>query len=192
MKADCLKLLQFVLNHIFAHKFKTFRIGTSTDLFIWRIKTKLNNELTIGKNSFIRDQVVFERDNAKLTIGDRTFIGRGLIAISTSVEIGNDVMISWGVTIVDHNSHSLRFSERQNDVQSWLIGEKDWSNVKASGVVIHDKVWIGFDVAILNGVTIGEGAIIGAKSVVTKSVMPWTVVAGNPAIVIREIGLDER
>ena len=192
MKAHCLKLLIFILNYIFAYKFKIFRIGAGTDLFIWRIKTKLNNELIIGKNSFIRDQVIFERNNAKLTIGDRTFIGHGLMAISSSVEIGSDVMISWGVTIVDHNSHSLRFSERRNDVQSWIIGEKDWSNVKASNVVIHDKAWIGFDAAILKGVTIGEGAIVGARSVVTKSVKPWTVVAGNPAIVIREIGLEER
>ena len=46
-------------------------------------------------------------------------------------------------------------------------------------------MWIGFDVTILKGVTIGEGAVIGAKSVVTKDVEPWTVVAGNPAVVVK-------
>ena len=192
MKAHCLKLLQFFSYYIARHKFKIFKVGAGTNVFIWRIKTKSNNELSIGNNSFIRDYIVFERNNAKLVIGDRTFIGSGLLAISTSMEIGSDVMISWSVTILDHNSHSVRFSERQNDVKSWLIGKKDWSNVKASNVVIHDKVWIGFGATILKGVTIGEGAIIGAKSVVIKSVRPWTVVAGNPARVIREIGLDER
>ncbi len=64
---------------------------------------------------------------------------------------------------------------------------KDWSNVKSKPIKICDKVWIGFDVVILKGVTIGEGAIVGARSVVTKDVEPWTVVAGNPVKFIKNI-----
>jgi acetyltransferase-like isoleucine patch superfamily enzyme len=59
-------------------------------------------------------------------------------------------------------------------------------------VKINDRVWIGFNSIILKGVTIGEGGIVGAGSVVTKDVPPYTIVAGNPARVIREIPIDER
>ncbi|MDP5158573.1 MAG: hypothetical protein NWQ07_08360 [Flaviramulus sp.] len=69
---------------------------------------------------------------------------------------------------------------------------KDWSNVKSSPIVVKNKVWIGFNSIILKGVIIGEGAIVGAGSVVTIDVPDWTVVAGNPAKVIREIPENER
>jgi acetyltransferase-like isoleucine patch superfamily enzyme len=54
-------------------------------------------------------------------------------------------------------------------------------------VVIEDHVWIGFNVGILKGVTIGKGAIIGAGSVLTEDVEPFTVVAGNPAKIIKRL-----
>jgi acetyltransferase-like isoleucine patch superfamily enzyme len=59
-------------------------------------------------------------------------------------------------------------------------------------VFIHDDVWVGAMSIVLKGITIGEGSIVGAGSVVTKDVPPWTIVAGNPAKIIREIGIDER
>jgi acetyltransferase-like isoleucine patch superfamily enzyme len=59
-------------------------------------------------------------------------------------------------------------------------------------VIIGNSVWIGVNSTILKGVTIGEGSVVGAGSVVTKDVPPWTIVAGNPARVIREIPENER
>jgi galactoside O-acetyltransferase len=148
--------------------------------------------LTVGKDCFVRDRVVFERENAQLSIGDRTFLGNGLIAIAQAVEIGSDVMLAWGVTIVDHNSHGVLFSKRQGDTQRWLRGSKDWTHVEVAEVRIHDKAWIGFNATILKGVTIGEGAVVAAGAIVTKSVPPWTMVGGNPARIIREFTPAER
>ena len=105
-------------------------------------------------------------------------------------------MIAWGCLIYDHNSHSLDWQERQKDIERHYLefknnlkfGEtKDWSVVKSAPIHICSKVWIGTDVKILKGVTIGEGAIVGAGSVVTHDVEAWTVVGGNPAQILRRL-----
>jgi galactoside O-acetyltransferase len=74
-----------------------------------------------------------------------------------------------------------------NNGSSFYTREKNWNVVKASPIIIHDKVWIGFGCTILHGVTIGEGAIVGAQSVVRRNVEPWTIAAGNPAVFIKKI-----
>jgi len=148
--------------------------------------------LVVGNNSIVTSLICFERPNASILIGDRTFIGKSKLVSSTEISIGNDVLISWGVTLTDHNSHSIVYSERSQDVLDWRIGQKDWSAVKCSPIRVCDKAWIGFNVSILKGVTIGEGAVVAACSVVTKDVAPWTIVGGNPAKVIREIPINER
>ena len=66
-----------------------------------------------------------------------------------------------------------------------LISHKNWDVINSKPITICDDVWIGMNVTILKGVTIGEGAVIGACSVVTKEVPAWSVVAGNPAKVIK-------
>ena len=152
---------------------------------------KDNCDLKVGEDSMIEGELIFDKSDAAISVGNRVFFS-GTIVAAKEVHIGDDVMISWGVTITDHNSHSLKSSERAQDVLDWKIGKKDWSNVKMSPVKICDKVWIGFNSIILKGVTIGEGAIVGAGSVVTKSVPPWTIVGGNPARVIREIPSEDR
>jgi acetyltransferase-like isoleucine patch superfamily enzyme len=53
--------------------------------------------------------------------------------------------------------------------------------------MIEDKVWIGMDALILKGVTIGEGSVVAARSVVTKDVPPYSLVAGNPARVVKSL-----
>lgn len=152
-----------------------------------KICVKNGCQLNIGNNSMIEAGVYFDKNNAQISIGDRTFIGSSSIVCADRIKIGNDILIAWGCTIVDHNSHSILWDERKNDVVDWLHGKKDWKNVQTSPVTIEDKAWIGFNSIILKGVTIGEGAVVGAGSVVTKDVPPYTVVAGNPARIIKTI-----
>ena len=168
------------------------RCGANSRVSYWRVRPSGSNKLVIGSGSMIETKIVYERLGASIAIGDRTFIGRGILSVAQHIEIGSDVMLAWGVTVSDHNSHSLIFSERSNDVADWIKGKKNWASVKIVPVKVMDKAWIGFNSIILKGVTIGEGAIVGAGSVVTKDVPPWTIVAGNPARVIREIPENER
>ena len=145
----------------------------------------------VGEKSMIMGSIIFDRDGGTVTIGARVFMS-GSIVCAEKVELGDDVLVAWNVTIVDHDSHSLAFSGRSRDVLDWRDGKKDWTHVAIRPVTIGNKAWIGFDSIVLKGVIIGEGAVIGAGSVVTRDVPPWTIVAGNPARAIREIPRDER
>ncbi|HEY9632640.1 MAG TPA: acyltransferase [Coleofasciculaceae cyanobacterium] len=167
------------------------KIDVSSEVNISKLLLKNGCSITVEEQTKVPASLIFDRENSYILIGKRSFIDGSIIA-AKSIEIGNDVMISWGVTIVDHNSHSISFSKRSEDVVNWRIGKKDWTHVKIAPVKICNKVWIGFNSIILKGVTIGEGAIVGAGSVVTKDVSAWTIVAGNPARVIREIPENER
>ena len=130
----------------------------------------------------------FDKENSSIHIGNRTFVGGNTILIaSNSIKIGDDVLIAWGCTFLDHNSHSTDWRERKNDVLNWFDRKANWEKIISAPIVIHDKVWIGFNCIILKGVTIGEGAIIAAGSVVTKDVEPYTIVGGNPAQKIKNV-----
>jgi acetyltransferase-like isoleucine patch superfamily enzyme len=166
-------------------------VHTSSVFSLEKVIYKENSLIAVGQDTQVPGQLIFDRENAKISIGQRSFIHATIIS-AKEIQIGSDVMISWGTTIIDHNSHAIAFSQRANDVTEWRKGNKDWSNVVCSPVHIADKVWIGFNVIILKGVHVGEGAIIGAGSVVTKDVAPWTIVVGNPAKLIREIPEHER
>lgn len=163
----------------------------------FRFNVNSKNPIKIGNNCMLNCDFIFESEKGEIEIGDRTFINGGTSLISRSkIKIGNDVTIAWGCTLYDHNSHSLDWQERQKDLEQQLndynngldfIKNKNWETVKSKPITIEDKVWIGFDCTILNGVTIGEGAIVGAKSVVRENVEPYTIVAGNPAVVIKKL-----
>ncbi len=150
--------------------------------------------LEIGEGSIVEAGLVSEREGASIVIGRNTFVGVSLIASATRIEIGDDVLISWGCTIVDHNSHPIAWADRKEDVKNHYKNPniKDWSRVTTKFIRIGNKAWVGLNVIILKGVEIGEGAVVGAGSVVTKDVPAWTVVAGNPARVIRELPIEER
>ena len=154
-------------------------------------------QLVIGNDCILRNGIYIENENGNIIIGDNTFINSGTNLISASkIAIGTNVFVSWGCLVIDHDSHSLNYLDRRQDLKQQVkdvrdgfdfVKNKNWSVVKSLPVIIEDDVWIGFDAVILKGVTIGRGSIIGARSVVTKDVPPFTIVAGNPARTIRTI-----
>lgn len=143
--------------------------------------------LRIGRDSIVNCRVAFDGAGGTVSIGSRCYVGASTLVCRSSITIEDDVIISWGVTVVDHDSHSPLWSHRRNDVADWMKGTKNWEHVAVQPVHIEARVWIGFGASILKGVRIGAGSVIGAGSMVTRSVPPNSVVAGNPARVIREI-----
>ncbi|MFR1448551.1 MAG: DapH/DapD/GlmU-related protein [Beduini sp.] len=114
-----------------------------------------------------------------VSIGEGTYFNSNLTLVDDyQIEIGKGVLITPNVTITTTN-HPVHYKVR-------LHGE-----MYCKKVVIEDYAWIGSQVVILPGVTIGKGAIIGAGSVVTKDIPPMTIAVGVPCKVIRQITDDD-
>lgn len=175
----------------YAHRVHDAYIHPSSLVAYRKLRMKEGCSLHIDENSQVEGSLIFDKQGASIRIGKRTFMSGQIIA-ADHVSLGDDILISWGVTIVDHNSHSLAFSKRAQDVLRWRNGIKDWSTVEMGPVTIGNKVWVGFNSIVLCGVAIGEGAVIGAGSVVTRDIPAWTVAAGNPARVIKDIPIHDR
>jgi galactoside O-acetyltransferase len=167
---------------------RALTLGKGARINWLKIRCRPGDKIAIGNRSIVDGKIITDRSPATVLIGDRTYIGRSLVVAAELIEIGSDVLISWDVTIVDHDSHNPQFELRKNDASDhWGGIEKNWRNVSIAPVRICNRAWIGFGATILKGNTIGEGAVVAAKSVVTKDVPPWTLVAGNPARPIRKL-----
>ncbi|MDO4465983.1 MAG: acyltransferase [Bacillota bacterium] len=113
--------------------------------------------------------------SSEIKLGDNSGIGVNAI-ISSHVEIGNDVMMGPDCMIFTSNHGMDRL-----DIPMWKQ-----PHTSPKPVVIGNDVWIGARVIILPGVHIGDGCVIGAGSVVTKDVEPYSIVGGNPAKVLKK------
>jgi acetyltransferase-like isoleucine patch superfamily enzyme len=155
-----------------------------------RIKFSSNTVVQIGDLCNINCIISCGKNNAKVLIGNETFIGHSTIISSELIKIGNNVLISSKCYITDTDGHSFDYLIRKEDVKNRIFkGKKDWSSIESKPVEIQDYAWIGHGSYILKGVSIGTGAIVGANSVITKDVEPWTIVGGNPAKTIRKLNM---
>lgn len=131
--------------------------------------------LTLGNRVEVEHDVFLKlvAREATLRIGEHTFVGRGCeIDVAGAVTIGAHTLLAPGVFITDH-AHNQAAAKRFDEQGS-----------RIAPVVIGDDAWLGAHCVILPGVTIGNGAIVGAGAVVTKDVEPYAIVAGVPARVI--------
>ena len=119
-----------------------------------------------------------DRDS-EIIIGDNVGISQSALISYCSIHIGNNVKIGGGSVVYTSDFHSLNPETRASS--------EDLANRKVGCVIIEDNVFIGAKSIILKGVTIGSNSIVGAGSVVTKSIPPNQIWAGNPAKFIRNI-----
>ncbi len=150
-------------------------------LIIGNGRIEIGNEVRLGAP--MTWDVGFDVGEAEIIIGDRAQINyRNIISAAGSVRIGEDTLIAGEVAIFDNPSHPL-------DPEARRAGGH-FAAEEVRPVVIGRNVWIGLRAIILRGVTIGDNSVVAAGSVVTKPVPPNTLVAGNPARPIRELGPD--
>jgi len=134
-----------------------------------------NAILTIGNNTSIDrlSEIIVEEDS-KLEIGDNVFIGSNSnIRVTGECTVGNDCRLAQFVSLINGN-----YGFRDKNI---LIRKQDYQRGK---LVIKDDVWIGLSVTILANTIIGKGAVIGAGSVITKDVLDYYIVVGNPPRII--------
>ncbi len=152
-------------------------VGRIRDFYIknWRYRA-----YTIGRGFHVGKNVRFWA-KSKIVIGDYFYMGRDS-QIECDVIIGDDVLCGNRVAFVGKYDHHFQ-TIGSSTIHSPSIRDSiyQW---KGLGLVtkVESDVWIGYGSIIIQGVTIGEGAIVAAGSVVTKDVAPYTIVAGNPAI----------
>lgn len=147
---------------------KLLRVGRGVRILRKNCTIELGNKVLLHRYAKIsawgtEGQALVKIGN-NVAIGDRTEIHAG-----KNVSIGDNSIIAWDCCIMDRDYHKIE-------------GDKELPKP----VIIGKNVWIGCRVLILKGVTVGDGAVIAAGSVVTKDVPPCAVVGGNPARVLKE------
>jgi len=154
---------------------------------------KDGGKISVGERSQVEGSLVTECPDSILRVGENTFIGSGTVVdCIMKIDIGDDILISYGCMISDSDNHSIFRDVRMRDLADGRNGQNhDWSTTQSAPVKICDGAWLGAKSIVLKGVTIGEGAVVGAGSVVTKDVEPYTVVAGNPAKFIKKIPVHD-
>ncbi len=141
-------------------------------------------EVCLEKNVHIYRWSIVElgRGEGSLHIGSDTYIQSGCIlnAFVGSITIGANCMIA----------HRCAFTPYQHDFANTSRPMREQALVSQGDVVIEDDVWLGLNVCVMDGVTIGKGAVVGAGAVVTKDIPPYAIAGGVPARVIRFRGTE--
>lgn len=138
---------------------------------------KMTSGLGINAVSNFNKSAFHIARNGELKIGDNVGMNSTRIRVNKKIQIGDNVKIGANVLLIDTDSHPIDYSQRRVSNEG----------TNSSPITIEDDVWIGAQCIVLKGVTIGARSIIGAGSVVTKSIPADCVAAGNPCKVIRKI-----
>ncbi|HZL12488.1 MAG TPA: acyltransferase [Prolixibacteraceae bacterium] len=132
------------------------------------------NNFVLGNNSTIEDFCTVNNGVGDVLIGDRTRIGMSNVLIGP-VTIGNDVMLAQNIVLsgLNHGYEDVTIVPHKQPVTKKKI-------------TIEDEAWIGANVVVVAGVTIGKHAVIAAGSIVTRNIPPYSVAVGNPARIIKQ------
>lgn len=179
-----------IKRHYKLKKFQKYaQVGEGLDICVRANCTAWEpGHITIGDNCRIYGALQ-SQGRGKITIGHHCCIyERSILGSVEQITVGNCVIISNQVHIYDNNNHPTDPQVRHAMCMGGFEGDPwSWIHAQAKPIVIEDDVWIGECAAIMKGVHIGKGAIVAAHAVVTKDVPAYTVVAGNPARVVKTL-----
>jgi acetyltransferase-like isoleucine patch superfamily enzyme len=168
-------------------------LETSYSFLLYR--SQLPEGVRIGYGSTVYLGTMFDLGpRGRVSIGRYSLINGAWFICDAEITIGDHALISWNTVFMDSYRASLNPRQRRRQLEKVPLSEprRAIADAPTKPVRVGRNVWIGFDCCILPGVTIGDGSIVGARSVVANDVPPYTIVAGNPARVIREIENDEQ
>lgn len=152
------------------------------------------DKIVVGQHSRVLGELLTFAHGGNIQIGEWCYVGEGTrIWSAASIVIGDRVLISHSANIFDNLTHPLRASARHEQIRKiFTRGHPCKISLDEQPVRIGNDAWIGAGAMVLRGVTVGEGGVVAAGAVVTKDVPAYCIVAGNPAVLIREIPPDER
>lgn len=167
--------VKLFLNPFKHHKGKGSLIRRRT-----RIDVLPFNDFSLGRDSTIEDFATINNGVGPVYIGDRSRVGLGCVVIGP-VTIGKDVMFAQNIVVSGLN-HGYQDLSLPPSLQA----------VETKPITIGDDVWIGANAVITAGVKVGKHAVIAAGSIVTKDVPDFSIVAGNPARIIKQYNPSSR
>lgn len=138
------------------------------------------HQVSVGAHCILEPGIFFKYDGIwqpgpSIVVEDRVFIGRGCeFNIRSRIQIGSESLIASGCKFIDHD-HAMALEQ----------GPMNRQSCPDAPIVLEDDVWLGVNVVVLKGVTIGTGAVVGAGAIVTKSIPAFEIWAGVPA---RKVG----
>ncbi len=166
----------------------TAYLETTFSFYFYRSELPCGLEVGRGASTYLGTMFdVGPRGRVKL--GDYALVHGARIICDSAISIGDYALISWNAVLMDTRRLPFDAGQRRKELERVPMRQPRLAaaDVPARPITIERNVWIGFDACVLPGVTIGEGAIVGARSVVAADVPPFTVVAGNPARFIRSL-----
>ena len=170
----------------------TAYIETTFSFHFYRSRMPIGVEYGRGASTYLGTMFdVGPRGRVKL--GNYALVHGARIVCDAEVTIGDYALVSWNVVLMDTYRVPFNADERRRELEQ-VPGRRlrqASADVPALPIHIGRNAWIGFDSCVLPGITIGEGSVVGARSVVTVDVPPFTIVAGNPARILRRFSPEE-
>lgn len=172
---------------------ETAYVETTFSFYLYRSQEPVGVRIGRGASTYLG--TMFDvGPHGRVSLGQYALVHGARIICDSEIVISDYALISWNVVLMDTYRLPVDPEERRRELE--LLPTRHHrqlaAEVPALPIHIQRNVWIGFDSCVLPGVTIGEGSVVGARSSVIEDVPPYTVVAGNPARIVRRLDPAER
>jgi acetyltransferase-like isoleucine patch superfamily enzyme len=166
-------------------------LETSHSFLLFRSRAPVGLRMRFGSSAYTGTMFDLGPGGA-LDVGRYVLLNSVRVICDAPLVIGDHTLIAWNVVLMDSYREPLDPERRRRYREDVAFSRSPTPGEAPRPIHIGPNVWIGFDSCVLPGVSVGEGSIVGARSVVAQSVPPYCLVAGNPARVIRRLERSER